>query len=148
MTDEEALDRYRERTPAARNAHPLVPLAFQGVHEVLEGEPVDGIAIANFPSMPAARAWYASPEKLLQPTALSTPVIRCSTSSLVAAHAGTVWSKRSCQAMRLGNSSNGAPVRLYCEKGAAMSISARVRKRPEGSNALARTQVSILFSLK
>lgn len=65
-----------------------LPLAFQGVHEVLEGEPVDGIAIVNFPSMAAVRAWYASPEKLLQPTALSTPVIRCSTSSLVAAHAG------------------------------------------------------------
>ncbi|TBU94636.1 DUF1330 domain-containing protein [Phytopseudomonas dryadis] len=41
VTDDKALDRYRERAPAARNAHPLVPLAFYGA---------------------AARAWYASPE--------------------------------------------------------------------------------------
>ncbi len=62
VTDAQALDRYRERTPAAREAHPLEPLAFYGAHEVLEGEPVDGIAILSFSSMAAARAWYASPE--------------------------------------------------------------------------------------
>lgn len=62
VTDRQALDCYRELTPAARDAHPLVPLAFYGTHEVLEGEPVDGVAILDFPSMAAARAWYASPE--------------------------------------------------------------------------------------
>lgn len=62
VTDPDALDRYRERTPAARQAHPLEPLAFYGVHEVLEGEPVDGIAILRFGSARRARAWYASPE--------------------------------------------------------------------------------------
>jgi uncharacterized protein (DUF1330 family) len=62
VSDEAALDRYRELTPAAREAHPLEPLAFYGAHEVLEGEPVDGIAILGFPSMAAARAWYASPQ--------------------------------------------------------------------------------------
>ena len=62
VTDENALERYRERTPAAREAHPLEPLAFYGAHEVLEGEPVNGIAILNFSSMVEARAWYESPE--------------------------------------------------------------------------------------
>jgi uncharacterized protein (DUF1330 family) len=62
VTDAEALDRYRELTPAARGAHPFEPLAFYGAHEVLEGDSVDGIAILSFSSMEAARAWYASPE--------------------------------------------------------------------------------------
>lgn len=62
VTDPEELDRYRDLTPAARDAHPLEPLAFYGAHEVLEGEPVDGVAILAFSSMEAARAWYDSPE--------------------------------------------------------------------------------------
>ncbi|MCA0891793.1 DUF1330 domain-containing protein [Qipengyuania flava] len=62
VTDPAELDRYRELTPAAREAHPLEPLAFYGTHEVLEGEPVDGVAILAFSSMEAARAWYESPE--------------------------------------------------------------------------------------
>ena len=62
VTDNQALDHYRERTSAAREAHPLVPLAFYGAHEVLEGKPVEGVAILAFSSMAAARAWYASPE--------------------------------------------------------------------------------------
>lgn len=62
VTNQGALERYSARTPVAREAHPLEPLAFYGSHEVLEGNPVDGVAILRFPSMEAARAWYASPE--------------------------------------------------------------------------------------
>lgn len=62
VSDPAALDRYRALTPAAREAHPLAPLAFYGDHEVLEGDPVDGVAILGFSSMAAARAWYKSPE--------------------------------------------------------------------------------------
>ena len=62
VTDDQALERYREHTPAAREAHPLEPLAFYGAHEVLEGQLVDGLAILKFPSMAEARAWYMSPE--------------------------------------------------------------------------------------
>lgn len=62
VTDAQALDRYRELAPAARAAHPLEPLAFYGAHAVLEGAPVDGLAILRFASMAAARAWYESPE--------------------------------------------------------------------------------------
>lgn len=61
-TDPEALARYREKAPLAREKHPVTPIAFYGLHEVLEGEHVEGVAILSFPTMAAARAWYSSPE--------------------------------------------------------------------------------------
>lgn len=61
-TDPDALQRYRERAPLAREAHPLTPIAFYGSHETLEGPDAEGVAILSFPSMAAARAWYSSPE--------------------------------------------------------------------------------------
>lgn len=61
-TDPEALARYREKAPLARAKHPVTPIAFYGLNEVLEGDPVEGVAILSFPTMAAARAWYSSPE--------------------------------------------------------------------------------------
>ena len=61
-TDAAALQRYRDRAPLAREAHPSQPIAFYEEHETLEGDDVEGVAILRFPSMAAARAWYASPE--------------------------------------------------------------------------------------
>ncbi|MBS1020229.1 MULTISPECIES: DUF1330 domain-containing protein [Gluconobacter] len=61
-TDPDALQRYRDRAPKAREIHPLTPLAFYGPQDVLEGEDAEGVAILSFASMAAARAWYASPE--------------------------------------------------------------------------------------
>ncbi|MCC2978326.1 DUF1330 domain-containing protein [Sphingomonas sp. PL-96] len=61
-TDPDALVRYRDRAPLAREKHPLEPIAFYGPHEILEGDEVEGVAILSFPSMAAARAWYLSPE--------------------------------------------------------------------------------------
>lgn len=61
-TDPDALAEYREKAPLARAKHPATPLAFYGPHAVLEGEPVEGVAILSFPTMAAARAWYSSPE--------------------------------------------------------------------------------------
>jgi uncharacterized protein (DUF1330 family) len=61
-TDADALAQYREKAPLAREKHPVTPIAFYGLHEVLEGEPVEGVAILSFPTMAAARAWYSSPE--------------------------------------------------------------------------------------
>jgi uncharacterized protein (DUF1330 family) len=37
-------------------------LAYYGAVEVLEGPPVDGVVVVEFPDMAAARAWYDSPE--------------------------------------------------------------------------------------
>lgn len=59
-TDPDALQRYRDRAPLARESHALVPLAFYGPHDALEGEDAEGVAILGFESTAAARAWYAS----------------------------------------------------------------------------------------
>lgn len=61
-TDPDALQRYRDRAPLAREAHPSQPIVFYGEHETLEGEDAEGVAILRFPTMEAARAWYSSPE--------------------------------------------------------------------------------------
>lgn len=59
-TDPDALQRYRELAALARKTLPLTPLAFYGLHDALEGEAAEGVAILSFPSMAAARAWYGS----------------------------------------------------------------------------------------
>jgi uncharacterized protein (DUF1330 family) len=58
----EAMTRYRELAPRARQGRDLVPVAFYGQHQVLEGDEVEGVSILQFPSMAAAREWYESPE--------------------------------------------------------------------------------------
>lgn len=52
---------YRKKAGAARADHPLKRLAFDGRLEVLEGDPIDGMVILEFPDMAAAHAWYDSP---------------------------------------------------------------------------------------
>lgn len=61
ITDAAELDAYKQLAPAARGDHAINPLAFYGNVDLLEGEPVDGVVILEFPSMAAARAWYDSP---------------------------------------------------------------------------------------
>lgn len=39
----------------------LTILAAYGTHEVLEGPPVEGVVVIQFPSSEAARSWYNSP---------------------------------------------------------------------------------------
>src|ERR1700738_2001480 len=56
------LDRYRPKAAAARAAHPVTLLTVNGNYEVLEGAPAESVAIAQFPDMAAAKAWYDSPE--------------------------------------------------------------------------------------
>ncbi|WP_027780412.1 DUF1330 domain-containing protein [Paraburkholderia caledonica] len=60
--DGKSLGRYRELAPLARHVHPVTPIAFYGEHEALEGASAEGVAILSFPTMTAARAWYASDE--------------------------------------------------------------------------------------
>jgi uncharacterized protein (DUF1330 family) len=38
--------------------HPIEVLVAYGKHEVLEGDPVEGIVIAKFPTVKAAKDWY------------------------------------------------------------------------------------------
>ena len=41
--------------------HPAKPLVFYGKSETLEGAPIEGAVIVEFPTMEAAKAWYDSP---------------------------------------------------------------------------------------
>ncbi|MDR9750320.1 DUF1330 domain-containing protein [Pseudomonas sp. SZMC_28357] len=58
--DEEQMQQYATKAPAARTGHDITRLAFYGQLEVLEGPAAEGVAILRFPDMAAARAWYGS----------------------------------------------------------------------------------------
>lgn len=60
MRNTEEYERYREKARAAGAAHPVKPLAFYGKHENLEGAPIEGAVILEFPTMEAAKAYYQS----------------------------------------------------------------------------------------
>ena len=40
--------------------HPIEVLVADGKHEVLEGDPIEGIVIVKFPNAKAAKDWYHS----------------------------------------------------------------------------------------
>lgn len=66
FTREKTLDRaeleaYWKEAPATLEGHPIKVLSGYGPHEVWEGDSTEGVVIAEFPSMKAARAWYHSP---------------------------------------------------------------------------------------
>ncbi len=59
--DPAQMDQYRQKAPAAREGREITPLAFYGRLEMLEGAPIEGAVVLQFPSMDAAREWYRSP---------------------------------------------------------------------------------------
>jgi uncharacterized protein (DUF1330 family) len=59
--DEAELKIYWDKIRATFAGHQVKVLVNYGRFEVLEGDPVEGIVIAEFPSFEAARAWYESP---------------------------------------------------------------------------------------
>lgn len=61
IRDQTQFDAYTDGARAAREGHPLTPVVGYGPIETLEGQPVDGILINQFPSSEAALAWYESP---------------------------------------------------------------------------------------
>lgn len=61
ITDPEEFKKYEESAPAASVGHPITPLAFYGAVETLEGAPVDGAVILEFPTLADAKASYDSP---------------------------------------------------------------------------------------
>jgi uncharacterized protein (DUF1330 family) len=61
-TDAAELAVYMEKVRATFAGHEIKVLAAYGKHEVLEGEATEGMVIAEFPSVAAAKAWYDSPE--------------------------------------------------------------------------------------
>jgi len=60
-TDAATLAEYGPKAALAAQGHPLKPLAIYGTLDQLEGEPVEGAVIIEFPDIAAARAWYDSP---------------------------------------------------------------------------------------
>lgn len=59
--DKSELETYWQKAPAAMEDQPIKALAAYGRHVTLEGPDVEGVVIAEFPSVEAAQAWYDSP---------------------------------------------------------------------------------------
>ena len=59
--DAESLASYSRQSGGTLAGHPVKPLAAYGKFEVLEGAPIEGSVILEFPTMEAAKAWYDGP---------------------------------------------------------------------------------------
>ena len=58
--DHKELEKYWTGIKATTEGHPIEVLVAYGKHEVLEGDPIEGIVIAKFPNVKAAKDWYYS----------------------------------------------------------------------------------------
>jgi uncharacterized protein (DUF1330 family) len=58
--DQKELETYWAGIKATMEGHPIDVLVAYGKHEVLEGDPIEGIVIAKFPNAKAAKNWYYS----------------------------------------------------------------------------------------
>ena len=59
--DQSELEAYWAKVRATMEGHPIKVLAAYARHVTLEGPEVEGVVIAEFPSVDEARAWYGSP---------------------------------------------------------------------------------------
>lgn len=60
--DQSALDRYAEKADDTFSGHDVRVLVDYGSHEVLEGPPIEGVVVLQFPDAAAAKDWYFSEE--------------------------------------------------------------------------------------
>ena len=58
--DRNELEKYWAGVKATMEGHPIEVLVAYGNYEVLEGDPIEGIVIAKFPDVKAAKNWYHS----------------------------------------------------------------------------------------
>jgi len=58
--DQKELEKYWTGIQATMKGHPIEVLVAYGKHEVLEGDPIEGIVIAKFPNVKTAKDWYYS----------------------------------------------------------------------------------------
>ena len=58
--DEKELEVYWAGIKDTMKGHPIEVLVAYGNHEVLEGDAIEGIVIAKFPTVAAAKNWYYS----------------------------------------------------------------------------------------
>jgi uncharacterized protein (DUF1330 family) len=59
--DQSELKAYWAKIRATMEGHPIKVLAAYGRHVTLEGPDVEGVVVAEFPTLEEARAWYDSP---------------------------------------------------------------------------------------
>lgn len=59
--DQSELETYWEKVKESLEGRPLRVLAAYGRHDILEGPDVEGVVIAEFPTLQEARDWYDSP---------------------------------------------------------------------------------------
>ncbi|MFO0904770.1 MAG: DUF1330 domain-containing protein [Pirellulales bacterium] len=59
--DQSELDAYWQMVKGTLDGRPLKVLAAYGKHLTLEGPEVEGVVIAEFPTLKDARDWYDSP---------------------------------------------------------------------------------------
>lgn len=62
LRDPAEIDVYTAEAGASMAGHAARPLAVYGKCETLEGAPIEGAVILEFPSAGAAKAWYHSPQ--------------------------------------------------------------------------------------
>ena len=60
--DKSELETYSQKVPATIGSRPIKVLAAYGRHVTLEGPEVEGVVVAEFPTLEDARTWYDSPE--------------------------------------------------------------------------------------
>ena len=58
--DQPELEAYWAKIRATLEGHPIKILAAYGRHVTLEGPEVEGVVVAEFPTLEEARAWYDS----------------------------------------------------------------------------------------
>jgi uncharacterized protein (DUF1330 family) len=61
VTDPDELEVYAAAARPARAGHPITPVIAYGAITALEGTPLDGILVNEFPTVEDALAWYNSP---------------------------------------------------------------------------------------
>lgn len=61
VTDQSELDQYSAKVRPTFDGHEVKAHAAYGTLEILEGPPILGAVVLEFPDMEAARAWYHSP---------------------------------------------------------------------------------------
>jgi uncharacterized protein (DUF1330 family) len=59
--DAKELETYSKVAPPTLAGHPVTVRVAYGRHEVLEGPPIEGAVVLEFPTLEAAKAWYESP---------------------------------------------------------------------------------------
>ena len=61
LRDQDEFDTYEAAARNARAGHPITPVIGYGAITTLEGDPVDGILVNEFPTVEDALAWYHGP---------------------------------------------------------------------------------------